>query len=432
MQRETTAGISVFAVVLTCIGTTVVTHFGEFAVGVLGSAFTEDLGAEPSQLGFLIALMFACSALGAIPSGFLADRIDPRRLILIQVTFASLAFGSFALALQAGQLFLSVALVGFAISLNGPMTNRLVIDFVPLRSQRTAVAWKSMGLQTSGLLTGLTFGLTEPFSPWRTTIMVTVVLMLLLGLAAHLRFRTARPLEHDWHGRSSGAETPASTGADAESTVSAVSGPPARESIAEPLIWWMVPYALFTVGAFTAIGTYMVLYATDEVGITAATAANASGIAAGISILARFVWVRWLTERNEVFMLILTALTGAIAVALLAVSPWFGPWMFWVSVAAMGGTVLGTSPVRQVIMLRNTNPRYIGRVSSIIQVASAASLAGMPFLIAQFVNTLGMQPTWFIVVGISMLGVLTMLLYAILHVRGSRSPGRRAVATKRM
>ena len=425
MLRRSTRNISVFAVVLTCIGTTVVAHFGEFAVGVLGPAFTADLGADPSVFGMLVALMFACSALGAIPAGILTDRIDPRKLILIQVPLASLAFGSFALAVQAGQLFLSVALVGFGIALNGPMTNRLVIDFVDQKGQRTAVAWKSMGLQISGLLTGLTFGLTESFSPWRTTIAVTVVLMLLVGLAAHLRFRTARPIEHDWHGdgtvKTTASEATSASVSDAAPSATEPGAPArSRSSIAEPIIWWMVPYSLFTVGAFTAIGTYMVLYASTEVGISAATAANASGIAAGISILARFAWVRWLSDHNEVLMLILTASTGAIAVGMLAISPWFGPGMFWASVVAMGATVLGTSPVRQVIMLRNTNPKYIGRVSSIIQVASAASLAGMPFLISQFVNTLGMQPTWFIVVGISLLGVATMVLYAIVRAAASR------------
>lgn len=442
-KRRGTRRISVVTVVGVSIGTAIVAHFGEFTVGVLGPAFERDLGAPPSQLGALVALMFVCSALGAIPSGFLADKIDARKLILVQVTLASLAFGSLAVALQAGHLFISVALVGFAISLNVPMTNRLVVDFVPREQQSTAVAWKSMGLQFSGLLTGLTFGLTEPFSPWRTTVIVVMVIMLLFGVVAHLLYRGAERLESNWepHVRSGEADAGAGAGgvihpaagdavaaptataaAAASATTAAAAQPPIsrRQKIAEPIVWWMLPYSLLTIGAFTAVGTYMVFYATTEVGVSVAAAANASGIAAGVSLLARFAWVRWLTERNEVLMLFLTAFVSALAIVFLALTPALGPTGFWIAALTVGATVLAVAPVRQVIQLRNTHPRYIGRVSSLVGVTSAISLAGMPFLIAQFIDALGLQATWFIVVGLTMLGSSTMIIFAIVRAAGRR------------
>lgn len=419
LSRTDPGYISIFVVVALCIGVTIVATFGEFAVGVLGPALERDLGADPAQLGILMALMFACSALAAVPSGILTDRIDPRKLLFIQVTLAALAFGTFAIMLQAGQLFLTVALIGAVMSLNGPMTNRIVIDFVPLKHRGSAVAWKSVGLQMSALLVGLTYGLTEPFSHWRTTTIAATVIMLIFGAWAHLRFRSALPL----NGRpvlTVTAPIPipgAPMGADTGSikTAAARVDELAAERMAKPIVWWLIPYSLLTLGSFTAVGTYMVLFATTDVGVSAGTAANASGIAAGLSILARFIWVRWLTERNEVLMLTLAALSSAVSVVLLAVSPQFGPIGFWVAAMLIGLTILASTPVQQVVLIRNTNPRYIGRVSSIIGVSTSTSLAGMPFVMSQVIGTLGIQATWYVVAGVTVLGAATMGLFVIVR-----------------
>ncbi len=412
-----TKTLPVFAVVAVCIGTAIVAHFGEFGIGVLGPSFERDIHIDPSQLGLLMALMFFCSAIGGIPSGFIADRVDGKKIILFSVIWGSISFGMFAAALSAGQLFLAAAMCGLGISMNNPLTNRLIVDYVPDESRRNAIAWKSIGLPASGLVTGLTFGLTEPFADWRATSTVVVVLMLLLGVSAHFIFRGAKRIRHV------GVQAPAvPENADAAAApVPEVSAQRAAAiehwngRIANPIIWWMIPFSALTVGAFTAVGTYMVIYGTTEAGVSTAAAANASGIAAGISILCRFVWVRWLRARNEPFMLMLTAFSSALALFMLAISPAFGPIGFWIAAIAVGITVLANSPVSQVIQLRNTNPLYIGRVSSVVGVASYLSLAGMPFLISMFIDTLGMQTTWFIAVGLTVIGGLIMLTFALTH-----------------
>lgn len=422
--------IPVVTVIVLCIGITVAATFGEFAIGVLGPAFETELRTQPAQLGALMAVMFACSALLAFPSGILTDRVDPRKLVLPQMILAAIAFGTFALVTQPATLYLTAGLVGAVMSLNAPMTNRMVIDFVPFRQRGTAVAWKSVGLQFAALLTGLTFGLTEPFAHWRTTVLVVTAVIIGGGVWAHLRFRRAEPLRFG-HSRVmieasvTEASVTEALGASVPSdrNMPPVSVESGTERLAEPIVWWLIPYSLFTIGAFTCVGAYMVLYATTEVGVPVAAAANASGIAAGISILARFIWVRWLTDRNEALLLGIAAFSSAISVAMLALSPGFGQLGFWVAAVAIGLTILASTPVQQVVLIRNVNPRYVGRISSIIGVAMSVSLAGMPFLISVFIDALGLKSTWFIVVGVTLLGSLTMVLYSVTrYVRGG---GRR-------
>lgn len=418
--------ISVATIVLISMGITVVATFGEFAVGILGPSLQRDLGVEPAQLGVFVAIMFLGSALGAMPSGILADRIDPRKLLLGQMMLAAIAFGTFAIVLEPEHLFISVAVMGVVMSMNQPMTNRMVIEYVPLKHRSSAIAWKSIGLQVSALLTGLVFGLTESFSHWRTTVIVVTAVMVAFGIASHLRFRRAEPLRSSF-GTTTGPLPkidPLDDGLPAAERVTQeaqtagrteVTSAVKKRRIANPLVWWMIPFSLFSIGSFTAVAAYMVLYGTTEAGVSPAAAANASGIAAGISIVARFLWVRWLTDRNEVFMLGLVAFTSALAVALLAVSPFFGPIGFWVAAITVGCTILASTPVQQVIMLRNTNPKYIGRVSSLIGVSISTSLAGMPFAISMLIDTLGLYLTWFLVAGVTALGTVTMIAFAIVR-----------------
>lgn len=419
--------ISVAMVVLISMGITVVATFGEFAVGILGPSLKRDLGVEPAQLGVFVAIMFLGSALAAMPSGIIADRVDPRKLVLGQVILAAIAFGTFAIVLNPEHLFISVAAIGVVMSMNAPMTNRMVIDFVPLKHRSSAIAWKSVGLQVSALLTGLAFGLTESFADWRTTVTVIAALMVAFGIAAHLRFRRADPLRPSFAATTIespkidplGDAVPVTTGEI--STIQITNEAAKKERIAEPIVWWLIPFSLLSIGSFTAVAAYMVLYGTTEAGVSPAAAANASGIAAGISIFARFLWVRWLTDRNEVFVLGAVSVTSAAAVVLLAISPMFGPVGFWIAAITIGLTILASTPVQQVVMLRNTNPRYIGRVSSIVGVAISTSLAGMPFAVSLFIDSIGLYTTWMLVAGVTALGAVTMVIFAV----------TRAVAAKR-
>ena len=434
--------ISIFMVVMMCVGLSIAATFGEFAVGVLAPAFERELHAEPSQLGLLMAVMFTANAVIAIPAGVLADRVDPRKTILMQVVICALAFGSIALVTEASQLFISAAAIGAIMSLNPSMTNRIVVDFVPVQHRAMAVAWKSVGLQVSGLLVGLTFGLTESFSHWRTTTVGVVVLLIAMGLLMHLRFRRAEPLrmrpvatvteavDRAEAGGSAASSVPSlvetngSAPADASSATSSssrseaasastISAKPARERIAEPIVWWLIPYCLFTTGAFTCVAAYLVLYGTTEVGVSPAAAASASGIAAGISIAARFIWVKWLTRKNEALMLGIAAFSSAVSISVLAISPYFGEAGFWFATVLIGLTLMGSSPIQHVVLVQNANPRYIGRVSSAVGIAISLSLAGMPFVIAFFIDGLGLRATWWIVIGIMLVGVFTMVLFSI-------------------
>lgn len=413
--------ISVPMVVIIAMGITVVATFGEFAVGVLGPSLKRDVGVEPAQLGILVAIMFLGSAIGAMPSGIIADRVDPRKLVLGQVVLSAIAFGTFAIVLQPEHLFFSVAAIGMIMSMNGPMTNRMVIDFVPLKHRSSAIAWKSVGLQVSALLTGLAFGLTESFAHWRTTVIVIAALMIAFGIAGHLRFRQAdalRPLIFTPTTTIEaprldplGEAVPVTTGEIA--TIAPTNQAAKKERIAEPLVWWLIPFSLLSIGSFTAVAAYMVLYGTTEAGVSPGAAANASGIAAGISIFARFAWVRWLHDRNEVLVLGAVAFTSALAIGMLAISPMFGPVGFWIATVAVGVTILASTPVQQVVLLRNTNPRYIGRVSSVVGLATSVSLAGMPFAVSVFIDMLGLFVTWWLVAGVTALGAVTMAAFAL-------------------
>ncbi len=407
---------TLWTVISLCMGLSVVMTFAELILGPLGPAFEQDIGVAATELGLLMGIFFIFNGLAVVPAGLFADKFDSRITIGIQVALGVGILAAFAFATEPIHLYILCALSGAALGLNGPIVNRIIVDFVVVESRAKAIAWKSFGFQVAGVLTGLIFGATASFMDWRQTVLWCAALLVPFGIWGHFTFRHAK---HAAGLPPITVTIPIQTIPPSPEAVEIKTKKARRKRRAAPIIWWLVPYSLLTVGAFTCVATYMVFFGWNDVGISAGEAAVASGVAATVSLGARFLWVHWLNARNEVLHLALSAFTSAFAVLVLALSPFFGRIGFWVAAILIGLTLWATGPVAQVAILRNAHPRYIGRVSSVVMVANSASLAGMPLLLALLINVIGLHATWFIVVGLTALGGLVIGVYALFrHLAG--------------
>lgn len=404
----------VISVIVLCTTVVVSATIGEFALGVLAPAFDSEFTLAASQLGPLMGIMFVAMGVCAFPAGYLTDTVHPRTLVLVQVVLAALVFCSYVLASDAVHVAVTCALIGAVMSLNVPLTNRIVLEYLAPNDRASAIAWKSLGLQLAAVLAGLLLGVVGSFVPWRAVVLVVTALMLIFAAWAYRSFRRLQVHE--------APSSDAPTGGDSVRHAPRDDGEGSYR-IAAPIVWWMIPYMLLTIGAFTSVVTYLVLYGTNVLGMPAAEAALVSGATAAVSMAARFLWVRWLRPHNEAMLLIVAAVASAAAVALLAVAPTFGPAALWIVSLLLGATVYATTPLGHVILVRNTRSSHIGRVTSYVGISTAASLAGMPWAMSLFLDAAGFANTWLLIAACLLAGAALMGVFVFVRrERGTRVP----------
>lgn len=112
---------------------------------------------DPFQLGLVGLLEFLPSALLALPSGHLADRLDRRRLILVGLAAeccAALVLVGFALSGRISvAVILSLALVfGIARAIATPPARALLPSLMPKGELAGAIAWSSTSWQVATIL----------------------------------------------------------------------------------------------------------------------------------------------------------------------------------------------------------------------------------------------------------------------------------------
>lgn len=397
-QHAPRKSASLLLVAFLCTVLGIIATAGEFALGILAPTFENEIGTPATMIGLLMSAMFIASALVSLPAGWIADRYSPPTLALLQVAISASAFGSYALAHNTAAVFVTSTLVGAAMAISGPLTNRIIVMYLPSSKQAHAVGWKSLGPQSAALILGITFAITGKLVYWRVTVVVIAFVMFAFALWAYPVLKR-RSLVFD-------------TRVEGINTTPAHIGGSAR---ANPIAWWLIPYSFFSIGVVSSVGAYLIYFATTEVSLSFSTASIASSAVAGISLGARAIWLRLLGPSNAVRLLITASVLTAMAASLLALSPTLGPFSFWFAALALGVCGLGATPLPQVVLLRNTDPRHIGTMSSWIGVGTFTGLTSQPFLMSLAIDTVGIKNSWYIVATSALLAATTMLLYSIRH-----------------
>lgn len=387
---------SLLTVSLICTGIIVISTIGEFIPGLLAPIFEIELDTPGTVIGTLVATIFLTSGICAFPAGWITDRISPEKLTALQLGFASVAFGGFAISTNSTHLFIVCVMVGVTMAFNQPSTNRIILHYLPIRHQAAAIGWRSVGVQVSMALCSLIFAVTSGLLSWRLVVVAVTILMLVAGLWMYLVFRNLQPL------------APASA-----VPLTKAENPNSGLQRTRPITWWMIPYSLFTSGAISSVGAYLVIFGTDELGLTLAGASFASGVYATISLLARVYWVKFMREENQVLLLLLASISTAVAFVFLAFTPQLGEWSFWVASVLIGAASTGAGPLSQIVTVKNANPAAIGAVSGWVSMGTFAGLTLQPVLLAIFIGHFGLTASWLVVAGASLLGSVTIIVFWI-------------------
>lgn len=388
-----------------------ISTLGEFVPGLLSPMFARELATPGPLIGVLVATIFLASGIFSFPAGWLTDRVAPEILLVAQVGLAALAFMGFAFATGPTHLFIVCGLIGVAMAINQPSTNRIILKYLRPQHHAAAVGWRSVGVQASMVLGSLVFGATTGWLPWRVVIIVIVACMLVCGAWMFWVLRARAPFE---------IPMPAAP----RSGDSGVGARPPRTTRA--ITWWMIPYTLFTSGAISSVAAYFVVFGTSALGLSLGSASLASGLFAASSLVARIFWVRCLSEKNQVALLFLASTSTAFAFVFLAMTPALGAWSFWLASFLIGITSTGSGPLSQIVTLQNANPARIGAVSGWVAIGTFAGLTFQPVLFSVFIGAFGIVSSWIAVALISLLGSATIALFWHLNRPNDGGPSRNA------
>ncbi|MDR5699459.1 MFS transporter [Agromyces aerolatus] len=412
----------------------VVGTIGEFVLGQLGWAFNAELGVPVAAIGSLASAMFIAAGIASPASGWLVDHVAPKVLLPVQAALAIAAFASFALARNEMDLLLVCIAVGVCMTIGLPLTNRMIALYLPARQHAVAVGWKSLGVQLSAVLVGLSFGGLAEVIEWRTIIWLWVgvsVAMTVCGgwyLARTPRLDRAAGAAGAADATAGAGGVDGAGGAVEPASPSAPAPVPAPRDRHHPVVWWLLPISFFFIGAFSSLGAYLPSFAIDQLGLGVGVAGLGMVVAATTSVVSRFVWLRLMRNVHGMTLLAAAGVLTAIGGAMLMVSPAIGEWFFWTAVVVLGAVALGSFPVGAVLLIQYANVAKIGAISAWSGLAGFAGLAVQPLFQSLLIEEGGLTAGWLVVVAGGLLTTLTVGVYFVVQ---SRSRAHRPVRRRR-
>ena len=149
-----------------------------FLVGALTPAIREDIDLDTSRLGTLVAAYFLAGALAAVPGARLAERLGPRRGLLVTGTVTSLSLVAIALLadnwIQLGA-FLTIA--GIANGMVHPAGNLAIISGVSVARRGLAFGVKQAAAPVATMFAGIALPLFAFNLGWRGTFVLATLLL---------------------------------------------------------------------------------------------------------------------------------------------------------------------------------------------------------------------------------------------------------------
>ena len=123
----------------------IVVAFDMFAVGLivpLLTPFQRELGATPSQIGFLSSLYGAVQILSSPILGYLSDRVSRREVLVICITIGAIGYGLLGIATSLYFIFASRLIVGIARQTQ-TITKAWLSDMTTKETQMRDLSWYS-------------------------------------------------------------------------------------------------------------------------------------------------------------------------------------------------------------------------------------------------------------------------------------------------
>lgn len=174
-----------------------------FLLGGTAILIREDLGFDAAYLGFTAAAFFLCTSASSVFGGRIAERVGPRRGMLLAASVSAVTLAAASQARSWGVLTAILAFGGLGNGLGQPAANLAIVRGVPRTRQGFAFGIKQSAIPIAGLFSGLSVPAIGIIYGWRVAFLVAAASLIVVAPIVP-RIPHVRPMHERGAGRSSG------------------------------------------------------------------------------------------------------------------------------------------------------------------------------------------------------------------------------------
>lgn len=419
-RREQGApGRGLLTVLLGAVGSGPLLLYGLSAVS---DSIIVDLGISEAQFGLVATVCFACAAIGNATLGRVADRHSDVSLMTLVFVLAAAAMALVAVPAGFWMLLVAAGISGIAQSFPNGVTNRVLLERVPVTKRIGWVGVKQSGVQASQLTASLAFPMLAAAAGWRgAALAIAVVPLILMVLMWHsLRVTPLLTLT-----ASHPADTTEATdirAVDTEATdTEAVDAVPTSSPRHPGMVWALAAFGLLNGIGVQATNVYMPLFSVRELGFSLVLGGVTAAVAGAIGVAARVGWARQMARgASGTHLLLLLALIATAGAAMFygaGASGWV--WMLWVAAALHGTSALGVSVVLMSALMRSIPSTSMASASGMVTAGMFTGFSLGPLGMGVLVSSPGgFQLGW---AAVGLVYLLCVLLAVVLIRKSSRN-----------
>ena len=176
------------AMMLVIVLITVVEEFNRQTTTVLGPDIQDTFAITDTKLVGLASFGGVALVLGAVPLGWLADRISRRVIVVASLVVASLGLLLAAASVNTFQLFWAFTLIGFGAAYSNPVYGSLIADQYPIPGRGRAFALYAMatpiGLMIGPFVAGAISDLAGGPEGWRWVYVTIAAVLVVMAITA--------------------------------------------------------------------------------------------------------------------------------------------------------------------------------------------------------------------------------------------------------
>lgn len=339
---------------------------GQYALGTLAPFLTADVGASRTELGVLATVYIAVGAVIAPLTGRVVDRTGARRMLLVLFALSAAGLVGLAAGPTLPWLVAAAAVAGVASAMNNPVTNTLIAERLPAGGRGVVMGVKQSGVQVGAFLAGAVLPPLALWAGWRAALLVAAgsaalgVVLAVVGVPPDSPTRRTPAPRED------------------------------RPPRLEPLVRWVAAYALLMGAGVAAVGTFLVLYGVEALGLSAAAAGWAAALAGLVGIAARIVWGHAAERLRTASMpLGIMAAAATVSQALILSAAAVGTWALWLGAVGYGLSAGAWNAVANLAIVREVPAASSGTASGVVQAAFYWGIVTCPVLFGLSVDRTG-------------------------------------------